>query len=202
MMPVSNNVTEHAFQVSRLNREEQLNQKAKVIWIFGLSGSGKSTLADSLSSQLFKKGYHSTILDGDNTRLGLNKDLGFSEEDRNENIRRVAEVSKLLVDTGLIVICCFITPLQRQRKIIEQIIGSNDLAFIYIDSSLEVCEARDKKGLYKRARSGEITEFTGVSAPFEIPENPFLSISNDSQNIEEACEKLMSAVSPLICYKK
>jgi len=181
-------------------REGQLKQKAKVIWLCGLSGSGKSTLADTLSTQLFKLGYKSTCLDGDNTRLGLNKGLGFTDAERNENLRRVAEVSKLMLDSGLIVLCSFITPMQDQREMIESIIGKENLVLVYVDCSVKVCEERDVKGLYKKARNGEIANFTGVSAPFEEPNHPFVKISTEDFNLEESTQQLLNAITPLIQF--
>lgn len=164
------NLTKHDFTISKSQRETLKRQRACTIWLSGLSGSGKSTIANSLEADLHSNGYHTYVLDGDNTRLGLNKNLGFSEEDRVENIRRVAEVCKLMNDAGLIVICSFISPFEKNRLLARDVIGEGFFEF-YVNADLSVCEDRDPKGLYKRARAGEIKDFTGISAPFEIPAN-------------------------------
>jgi adenylylsulfate kinase len=164
------NITKHDFNISKSSRETIKNQRACTIWLSGLSGSGKSTIANALESELHSSGYHTYVLDGDNTRLGLNKNLGFSEEDRVENIRRVAEVCKLMNDAGLIVICSFISPFETNRLSAREIIGDGFFEF-YVNADLSVCENRDPKGLYKKARAGEIKDFTGISAPFETPTN-------------------------------
>ncbi len=197
-MPTPSEIQQHDFTITRSMCESRLHQKARVIWMFGLSGSGKSTLADALSKSLFSKGHYSTILDGDNTRLGLNCDLGFSSEERDENLRRVAEVSKLMLQAGLIVICSFISPLQKQRDMISRIIGEDDLVFIHVDCSLKVCEARDVKGLYKRARAGEIKNFTGISSEFELPTNNHISVNTSNSNLEECNQKVLAAILPII----
>ena len=177
------NVTKHNFKISKKDRESLKNQKSCTIWMCGLSGSGKSTIANLLESKLFEMGYHSYIMDGDNTRIGLNKDLGFSEDDRIENIRRVSEVCKLLNDAGLITICSFISPFEKNRTQASEIIGDGFVE-VFIDASLESCETRDPKGLYKKARAGEIKDFTGISSPFEIPKNAIHLENNESEDIE------------------
>jgi len=179
-----NNIISHKFQISKKDREEIKGQKACTIWMSGLSGSGKSTIANSLEFYLNSIGKHTYILDGDNTRLGLNKGLGFSEEDRNENLRRVAEVCKILNDAGIITICSFISPLEKNRKLAKDIISDNFFEF-YVDCDLSICEERDPKGLYKKARSGEIKEFTGISSPFEFPQNAIILKNNKEEDLDK-----------------
>ena len=178
------NITAHNFKLTKSNRETIKNQKACTIWMSGLSGSGKSTIANSLETTLHSFNNHTYILDGDNTRLGLNKGLGFSEEDRNENLRRVAEVCKLMNDAGLIVICSFISPFEKNRQLAKEIIGENFIEF-FVDTDLSVCEERDPKGLYKKARLGEIKDFTGISSPFEIPENAIVLKNNVQEDLDK-----------------
>ena len=161
-----------------------------MLWFIGLSGSGKSTLANGLQAKLFENDFNAIVLDGDNTRLGLNKDLGFSEKDRNENIRRVAEISKLFVETGHIVINAFISPLEINRIQARNIISDKDFLEVYIDSSISACENRDVKGLYKKARAGEINDFTGISSPFETPKNHDIIVKTDEQTPGESIHYL------------
>ena len=177
------NITAHNFKISKSERENIKDQKSCTIWMSGLSGSGKSTIANLLEVELNSKGYHTFILDGDNTRLGLNKGLGFSEEDRIENIRRVAEVCKLMNEAGLIVICSFISPFEKNREQAKEIIGDNFFE-VFIDASLETCETRDPKGLYKKARLGEIKDFTGISSPFEMPSKGIMLKNNTEEDLE------------------
>jgi adenylylsulfate kinase len=177
------NITAHNFKISKSERESIKNQKSCTIWMSGLSGSGKSTIANLLEVELNSKGYHTFILDGDNTRLGLNKGLGFSEEDRIENIRRVAEVCKLMNEAGLIVICSFISPFEKNRQQAKEIIGENFFE-VFVDASLETCEERDPKGLYKKARLGEIKDFTGISSPFEIPSKGIMLKNNTEEDLK------------------
>jgi len=177
------NLTKHTFKISKENREIIKNQNACTIWMSGLSSSGKSTIANNLEIKLYELGQHCYILDGDNTRLGLNKDLGFTEGDRVENIRRVAEVAKLMNDAGLIVICSFISPFEKNRQQAKDIIGENFIEF-FVDTNLSVCEERDPKGLYKKARAGEIKDFTGISSPFETPLNAIILKNNIEEDIK------------------
>ena len=177
------NITTHNFKTTRKDRESIKNQKAFTIWMSGLSGSGKSTIANLVEEKLISLGYHTYILDGDNTRMGLNKDLGFSEEARVENIRRVSEVCKLMNDSGLIVICSFISPFEKNREQAKEIIGDNFFE-VFVDASLETCETRDSKGLYKKARAGEIKDFTGISSPFEIPTNSIVLKNNTEEDLK------------------
>ncbi len=176
------NITAHNFKISKSDREKIKNQKSCTIWMSGLSGSGKSTIANELEIELNKKGYHTFIMDGDNTRMGLNKGLGFSEEDRIENIRRVAEVCKLMNEAGLIVICSFISPFEKNRQQASEIIGENFIE-VFVDADLATCEERDPKGLYKKARAGEIKDFTGISSPFEMPSKGIMLKNNNEEEL-------------------
>lgn len=186
--------------VTRDEKEKKLNQKSKVIWFTGLSGSGKTTLASALERQLFGKGFLTQILDGDNIRSGINNNLGFSPEDRHENNRRIAEISKLLIHSGVICICAFVSPTEDVRNIVRSIVGEDDFLEIYVSTPLEVCEMRDVKGLYKKARAGEIQEFTGISAPFEIPQNIVLSIDTTDKTVDECVAVLLEKLIPDITY--
>lgn len=177
--------------VQRSEREELLHQRAKVFWMTGLSGSGKSTLAIALQRALQEAGKLAYVLDGDNVRGGLNNNLGFSEEDRKENIRRIAEASKLFADAGVIVICSFVSPTVEIRALAKTIIGENDFREIFVNASLEACEARDVKGLYAKARKGEINDFTGIHQPFEAPTAPALEIRTDQTTAEESFQQLL-----------
>lgn len=184
--------------LQRSDKEEFLNQKSKVIWMTGLSGSGKTTIAKGLEQLLHQNGYLTQILDGDNIRTGINKNLGFSEEDRSENIRRIAEVSKLFLNCGIITINCFVSPTIEIRKQAEDIIGKDDFLEIFVNTPIEVCEQRDPKGLYKKARAGEIKDFTGISAPFEAPISPSVDLKTDGKSIEECVKELYSCIIPNI----
>ncbi|MCH7535580.1 MAG: adenylyl-sulfate kinase [Bacteroidetes bacterium] len=177
--------------LQREEKEVALNQRAVVLWMTGLSGSGKSTIAIALERKLHDEGYFTKVLDGDNVRTGINSNLGFSDEDRIENIRRIAEVSKLFVDNGIITINSFVSPTREIRNQARSIIGEDDFIEIYVNASLEVCEARDVKGLYKKVRSGEIKDFTGIDAPFEAPENPEVEVKTDDLSVEESVEIVM-----------
>lgn len=183
----------------RSARENILRQKARVIWFTGLSGSGKTTLAKVLENDLMNRGHLCYVLDGDNIRHGLNNNLGFSEEDRMENIRRIAEVSKLFVDAGIITINCFVSPTNELRALARNIIGSEDFIEVFVDCPLEVCEARDVKGLYAKARRGEIPDFTGISAPFERPERPFITLNTAIQSVSECHDQMINKILPLVC---
>lgn len=187
--------------VSRGEKEEFLNQRSKMVWLTGLSGSGKSTIAKGLEKELFKRGYFVQVLDGDNIRTGICNNLGFSDEDRRENIRRISEAAKLFIEAGIITICSFVSPTQRIRKIAQDIIGDHDHIGVFIDTPLELCEKRDVKGLYKKARAGEIKNFTGIDAPFERPDNPNLTIKTEKQTIEESVKQVLDFVLPLITKK-
>jgi len=180
--------------LQREDRENLLKQKGTMIWFTGLSGSGKSTLAIALERELYKQGILCRILDGDNIRSGINNNLGFSETDRTENIRRIAEVSKLFVDCGIVTIAAFISPTNAIRKMAAKIIGTDDFIEIFVSTPIEECEKRDVKGLYAKARRGEIKDFTGISSPFEAPESPFLSIDTSSIPLEESIQTIMEAI--------
>ena len=180
--------------LSRKEREHALHQKSMVLWFTGLSGSGKSTIAVALERALYQHGCVAQVLDGDNIRNGINSNLGFSIEDRHENIRRIAEIAKLFMESGLVTICSFISPTREIRKMAKEIIGEEDFVEIYIDTPLEVCEARDVKGLYKKARAGEIKGFTGIDSPYEAPENPELQIKTAGQTLEESLEEVLEFV--------
>ena len=184
----------------RQEKEIVLKQQAKVIWFTGLSGSGKTTLASLLEKKLFELNYFCQILDGDNVRSGINKNLMFTDEDRVENIRRIAEVSKLFMNCGIILLCSFISPTNEIRQMAKDIVGEDDFLEIFIDTPLEVCESRDPKGLYKKARKGEIKNFTGISSPFEIPENPFLKVDNTDPDTEKTIKSMLLKILPEIKF--
>ena len=184
--------------LQRKDREDKKKQKGIMIWFTGLSGSGKSTLAIALERELYKQGILCRILDGDNIRSGINNNLGFSEADRTENIRRIAEVSKLFVDCGIVTIAAFISPTHAIRRMASEIIGEDDFLEVYVSTPIEECERRDVKGLYAKARRGEIKEFTGISSPFEAPEHPFISIDTSRQSLADSVKVLLEAVSPKI----
>ncbi len=175
-------------------KEEILRQSAKVIWFTGLSGSGKTTLAANLEKELFFRRFFCQVLDGDNIRSGINNNLGFKQEDRLENIRRIAEVSKLLINTGMITLCSFISPTNEIRQMAKNIIGENDFIEIFLNPPLEVCEQRDTKGLYKKARAGIIKDFTGISSPFEAPENPDVEIDTSKTTIKDSVDLIFNAI--------
>lgn len=184
--------------LKRSDREERLQQNSKVLWLTGLSGSGKSTIAQGLERKLHNEGFFAQVLDGDNIRSGINNNLGFSLEDRRENIRRIAEVAKLYLDSGIITLNSFISPTAEIRDFARQIIGPEDFLEIYINAPLEVCEQRDVKGLYKKARKGEIKGFTGIDSPYEAPQNPALEIKTDELSLEEAIAKVYDFVAPIL----
>lgn len=180
--------------LERANREALLKQKGSVIWLTGLPASGKTTLGIALEKALHEKGFLCYVLDGDNVRAGINNDLGFSPEDRKENIRRVAEVSKLLVQCGIITINCFVSPTEELRHLAESVIGKDDFNLVYINTPIEICEQRDKKGLYAKARKGDIKDFTGVTAPFEVPASLSLEIKTEEHSVEENLKVLVEFV--------
>ena len=176
--------------ISKEIREKSLNQKARTIWFTGLSGSGKSTLANEIEKRLVAMGKHTMLLDGDNVRMGLNNNLGFSDEDRVENIRRIAETAKLMNDAGLIVLTAFISPFRKDRRNANKIIG-DDYIEVFVSTPLEECEKRDIKGLYKKARDGVIKEFTGISSPYEAPENPSITVDTTNCSLDESVDIVM-----------
>ncbi|MFN3940108.1 MAG: adenylyl-sulfate kinase [Chitinophagales bacterium] len=187
--------------LQRADKEALLKQKAKVIWLTGLSGSGKSTIAEALEKKLHQQGYLTMLLDGDNIRSGINKNLRFSDADRIENIRRIAEVSKLFLNCGVVTMNSFVSPTKEIRALAKEIIGEENFIEVYISAPLEVCEARDVKGLYAKARRGEIPDFTGITSPFEPPANPALEIPTHLQSIEESVAQLYAFILPIIQFK-
>ena len=187
--------------LAREDKEELLKQRSVMIWFTGLSGSGKSTIAIALERELHKRGLLCRILDGDNIRSGINNNLGFTEADRIENIRRIAEVSKLFVDTGIITIAAFISPSNDIREMAANIIGKDDFLEVYVSTPIEECERRDVKGLYAKARRGEIKNFTGISAPFEAPAHPTLTLDTSALSLEESVNKLLELILPRIQKK-
>ena len=182
--------------LKRSDREALLKQKGIVAWMTGLSASGKTTLAVGLEKKLHEMGHLCYVLDGDNIRTGVNKNLHFSEEDREENIRRVAEISKLFVQCGIITINCFISPTEKLRSLAKSIIGESDFKLVYVNTPIEICEQRDSKGLYAKARKGEIKDFTGINAPFETPASPDLEIKTTEHSFEENLKMLVDFVVP------
>ncbi|MEO2072866.1 MAG: adenylyl-sulfate kinase [Zunongwangia sp.] len=196
------NIIPQDYHISRKQRVKVKHHNSFVIWFTGLSGSGKSTLASLVEKELFEKGIHTYSLDGDNIRGGVNKNLGFTASDREENLRRIAEVAKLFVDAGIVVIGAFISPLESDRKKVENIIGARDFVEVFVDTSVEECEKRDVKGLYKKARSGEIKNFTGISAPYEKPINPDVIIETENTSIEESIKKVLNYIMPKLKLTK
>ena len=198
-METNNNIyTIFDRMLARQDKEELLRQRSVMIWFTGLSGSGKSTIAIALERELHKRGLLCRILDGDNIRSGINNNLGFSEEDRVENIRRIAEVSKLFIDSGIITIAAFISPNNDIREMAAEIIGADDFLEVFVSTPLEACEKRDVKGLYAKARRGEIKNFTGISAPFEAPEHPALAIDTSTVSLEESVGQLLELILPIV----
>lgn len=186
------NITWHVGEIGKAEREKFLGQKGVVIWFTGLSGSGKSTLAHAVEKRLFENGNLCYVLDGDNIRHGLNKNLGFSPADRTENIRRIGEVAKLFADAGVIAMTAFISPYRADRQTARELLPAGDFIEVYAKVSLAVAEERDPKGLYKKARAGEIKEFTGITAPYEEPENPEISIDTTAMSIDESAKKVVA----------
>lgn len=184
--------------LQRKDREFRLQQNSKVIWLTGLSGSGKSTIAQHLERRLYNEGFFAQVLDGDNIRSGINSNLGFSPEDRTENIRRIAEIAKLYLNSGIITLNSFISPTVEIRQQAREIIGADDFIEVYINAPIEVCEERDVKGLYKKARAGEIRGFTGIDAPYEAPENPDIEIRTDERSLSESIHQLFNYLYPII----
>jgi adenylylsulfate kinase len=180
--------------VSKEQRAQLLKQRAKLIWFTGLSGSGKSTLAVQLEAQLHAKGFATYLLDGDNVRTGLNKDLSFTDDGRVENIRRIGEVSKLMLDAGIIVLSAFISPFKSDRDQVKEIVGKDHYIEVFIDTPLEICEQRDVKGLYKRARAGEVKNFTGIDSPYERPEQPDITIPTHQMSVDESLNLLLKLI--------
>jgi len=185
--------------LGRKEKEEMLGQRAVALWFTGLSGSGKTTIARHVEQQLAQKGLLTQVLDGDNIRTGINNNLGFSEEDRIENIRRIAEVTKLFVHCGVVALNCFISPTREIRETARRIVSPADFIEVFIDTPLEICEERDVKGLYKKARAGQIKNFTGIDSPFEAPESPEIHIKTHGRSIDECVAEVIDAVMPRVC---
>lgn len=190
-MTTSKNITWHASEVTKKERQQRKNHKSAVIWFTGLSGSGKSTISVALEKALYDQQVHTYRLDGDNVRHGLNKNLGFSPEDRTENIRRIGEVSKLMVDAGLVTVTAFISPYQADRDVVRELLAEDEFIEVYASCSLDECEERDPKGLYQKARSGEIQGFTGINAPYEEPQNPEIVIDTEQYSVEDAVTQII-----------
>jgi adenylylsulfate kinase len=187
----TNNIVWHDSSVTKEERRKKNNYQSMCIWFTGLSGSGKSTLANALARHLFEANIQTYVLDGDNIRHGLNKDLGFTDEDRKENIRRIGEVSKLFVDSGQIVLTAFISPFREDRQQVRDILSDNEFFEVYVKCSLDECEVRDPKGLYKKARNNEIKHFTGIDSPYEEPENPAIIVDTETQTVEESVKQIV-----------
>lgn len=193
-MVQSTNITWHDSAITKEQRQIKLGQRSFVLWFTGLSGSGKSTLSVALEQYLFEQGYQVYRLDGDNIRHGLNNNLGFSPADRTENIRRIGEVSKLFVDAGIIVMTAFISPYRADRDLVRTMLASAEFVEVYVECSVAACERRDSKGLYAKARAGEIKDFTGVSAPYEAPLHPEITINTEQQDVSAALTKLVQTI--------
>jgi adenylylsulfate kinase len=186
----------HKYQISIQDRRKQNKHSSFLIWFTGLSGSGKSTIANSLEHQLHKMGVKTYTLDGDNIRNGINKDLTFSPEHRTENIRRISEVANLMIDAGLVVLAAFVSPYKKDRESIKNIVKDVNFVEVYVNTSIEECERRDVKGLYKKARAGEIKNMTGISAPYEAPEHPDVEIRTENESVESSVKKIMEFITP------
>ena len=190
------NIIRHSYEVSCSDRRSLLVQNSFLLWFTGLSGSGKSTIANALEHKLHQEGIKTYALDGDNIRKGINNDLTFSPDDRKENIRRIAEVANLMVDSGVVVLAAFVSPYKKDRENIARIVGNDNFVEIFVNTSLEECERRDVKGLYKKARAGEIKDFTGVNAPYEAPDSPDVEIVTDGLSIEECVLRIYDKIKP------
>ncbi|MBF01563.1 adenylyl-sulfate kinase [Flavobacterium coralii] len=191
---MSNNIIAQDYSICRQKRNQKNGHRSFVIWFTGLSGSGKSTIANRVEEELFKTGIQTYTLDGDNIRFGISKGLGFDEESRYENLRRIAEIAKLFTDAGLVTIGAFVSPLQKDRDLVKDIVGTENFVEVFVDTSLQECERRDVKGLYKKARAGEIKHFTGIDAPYEKPANPDVLIETEKESIETAIQKVLTFV--------
>ena len=191
-MEVVKNIVWHNATITKEDRHRKNGHKSAILWYTGLSGAGKSTLANKVEEKLFERGYNTYVLDGDNIRMGLNKGLGFDAEARKENIRRIGEVAKLFVDAGVIVSTAFVSPYTADRDLVRALVPEGEFVEIYVAASLEVCETRDTKGLYKKARAGEIKNFTGISDPYEAPENAELTVDTGGQTLDESAEAVLN----------
>ncbi|RBP34674.1 adenylylsulfate kinase [Oceanihabitans sediminis] len=190
------NIITHTYHISHQDRRKANNHNSLLLWFTGLSGSGKSTIANVVEQKLFQQGIKTYTLDGDNIRKGINKDLTFAPEDRTENIRRIAEVSNLMIDAGLVVLAAFVSPYKKDRQNIRSIVKDANFVEVYINTSVEECERRDVKGLYKKARAGEIKNMTGISAPYEAPENPGIEIKTENETVEAAAQRIVDYITP------
>lgn len=188
---MNQNITTHSYQVTVSDRKKANKHNSFLVWFTGLSGSGKSTIANKVEAALFKKGIKTYVLDGDNIRKGLNSDLSFAPEDRTENIRRIAETANLMIDAGLVVLAAFVSPYKKDRENIKKIVKDVSFVEIYVNTSVEECERRDVKGLYKKARAGEIKNMTGISAPYEAPTHPHIEIFTERESVDDAVKKIM-----------
>ncbi|MCR9182565.1 MAG: adenylyl-sulfate kinase [Flavobacteriaceae bacterium] len=191
---MTKNIIKHDFVISKTHRNKANKHPSFVLWFTGLSGSGKSTIANAVEEQLFAMGMQTYSLDGDNIRKGINNDLGFSEEERHENLRRIAEVSKLFVDAGIITLASFISPTRKDRAMVKEIVGAAQFFEVFVDTPLHICESRDPKGLYKKARAGEIKNFTGIDAPYEPPLKPDLHLLTENEPLDVCVEKVITFV--------
>jgi adenylylsulfate kinase len=188
---MSNHIVWHESSISKYDRRKKNNHHSCILWFTGLSAAGKSTIANEVAKELFNLNIQQYVLDGDNIRHGLNKDLGFSDHDRTENIRRIGEVAKLFVDSGQIVLTAFISPFQADRNLVRALVEENEFIEIYVDCSVDTCEQRDPKGLYKKAKSGEIQNFTGISSPYEAPSNPEIILNTDRLSIQQCVDNVL-----------
>lgn len=191
---MQDNIVPHLFAIGKEQRKQLKNHASLLLWFTGLSGSGKSTIANAVEQALVSKGIHTYLLDGDNVRKGLNNNLGFSPEDRKENIRRIAEVSNLMIDAGLVVLAAFVSPYKADRAMIQQTVGASNYIEIFVNTPLEECEKRDVKGLYAKARKGEIKDFTGISAPYEKPEHPHIEIDTTKSSVPNAVNEILTYI--------
>ena len=193
---MKNNIVPHTYQVSIEDRQKQNKHSSFLVWFTGLSGSGKSTIANALELELYKMGIKTYTLDGDNIRKGINNDLSFSDEHRTENIRRISEVAYLMIDAGLVVLAAFVSPFKKDRENIKNIVGKLNFVEVYVNTSIEECERRDVKGLYKKSRAGEINNMTGISSPYEVPDHPDIEIKTEYESIEESVKKIIDFITP------
>ncbi len=195
-MSAQKNLVTYKPIITKADRRELLAQNSKIIWFTGLSGSGKSTIADAVEADLNARGFTTYLLDGDNIRNGLSRNLGFSDEDRTENIRRAGEVAKYFVDAGIVVLCAFISPFKKDRKMVRDMMERDEFIEIFVNCTVDVCEQRDKKGLYKQARAGELKNFTGIDSPYEVPDKPELEVRSYQMNVVKAAEKVIRYILP------
>jgi adenylylsulfate kinase len=193
---MSKNIIPHDYHISINDRRKSNDHNSFLLWFTGLSGSGKSTLANVVEQKLYQSGIKTFTLDGDNIRKGINKDLTFAPDDRTENIRRIAEVANLMVNAGLVTLAAFVSPNKKDRENIKNIVKDVNFVEIYVNTSVEECERRDVKGLYKKARAGEIKNMTGISAPYEVPENPDIEIKTESESVEDAAQRIVDFITP------